>query len=114
MPWARPPAGARNATPRTDSPLGRQPTVCCEGARVDDLDREDVPRQQLARGDDGEYLVGVELQLGRPDSRDAGQVGPVPRLPRRDVGERPVVEHDVGGDAVALSPLATPLLEPVE
>src|SRR3989442_15957050 len=113
------------APPRAVADLVKTSWVCClrrkaaargqpARHRVPPPHRRRTPGNKLARGDDGEYLVAVALELGRSDSRDAGEVGPVPRFSCCDVAERPVVEHDVGGDAVSLRPLATPLLEPVE
>src|SRR5439155_14175784 len=71
-------------------------------------------RLPLVRGDDGENLVRVPLELRRPDARDAGKVGPIPGLALGDLCKGPVAEHHVGGYAIGLGALATPLPEPVE
>src|SRR5437867_3171987 len=67
--------------------------------------------QYLSLRDHGKDLVAVAVELGRADARDSLQLQQRLRLSIGDLGERRVVEDDVGGDAVLLRSLQSPSLE---
>src|SRR4029453_1626435 len=62
----------------------------------------------LGRGEEGEQLVAVAVELARADPLDGQELAPAAGAPLAQSGQGAVVEDHVGGDAVGLGPLAPP------
>src|SRR4029453_8256633 len=62
----------------------------------------------LGRGEEGEQLVAVAVELARADALDGQELAPALGAPLVEGGEGAVVEDHVGGHAVGLGALAPP------
>lgn len=93
----------RRALARRRDLVGRRARDSSAAARFD----------RLLSVEDLQDLVGAALELDRADAWDVGQIGRVFGTSLGDLGERFVVEHDVGGHTVGLGSLPTPVLQPL-